>query len=590
MKLPSIPLGLFSAGKKEKTFSADLDLLIEQNLLLQANSGGGKSWALRRIIEAAYGRMPIIVIDPEGEFSSLRARFDFLLVGKGGETPADVRSAKLLAHRLLEHRVSAVCDIYELAPRERSEWVASFVRALVDAPKELWTDVMIVVDEAHDFAPEKGHGSSTALEPMAALASKGRKRGQMLVAATQRIGKFSKDVAAELKNALVGLTWLDIDRDRAADSLGISKANRAGFFEAIKLLEPGHFFGLGRALKLLDPTLLRMDRPETPHPKRGQRRTAPPPPTKTILHLLPQLGDLPKEVEEQARTEIQLRSEAARLRRELDVALKRSPVQPAPVVLERVPETLRKSLAVIAKQTQRFSRGLAESIRAAEDLKSLVEGALVQASEPQREAAPGSSRIVVRDEGATGAVNRPPGRPRTTARGDTDGHSDAEAGRPGRPLGKTARAILSALVQIGERATSNRVAIVSGYSVRSSGFANALSELRVAGLLTGGRDALLVTEEGRAIVGDVPPLPSGRALLDWWLTSNKIGKCEKALLSVIYKHRTVERSTLAAESGYSAGSSGFANALSTLRTLELASGPPGGGMKISDAFLGGAGA
>lgn len=578
-KLPAIELGRFRGGDRDgKPFRVELELLMEQNLLLQANSGGGKSWALRRLIEQAYGKLPIIVIDPEGEFSTLRSKFDFLLVGKGGETPADPRSAKLLAHKLLELRVSAVCDLFELAPRTRVEWVAVFVQALVDAPKHLWGDLMLATDEAHDFAPEKGHGSSASNAPQAAstaalasFASKGRKRGFLTVAATQRLGKLSKDVAAELKNVLIGQTWIDIDRERAAEALGIGKANKAAFYDQIKAIEPGHFYALGRALAL-DPTRVVTGPVESEHPKRGHRPSAPPPPTSKIIHLLPQLGDLPKEAEEELTTERQLRAELARLRADLARAAK-APREAQPrveqVTVERVPVAIRRGLAALGKQAAQVSRDLKRATAAADELAAAAEALIREAP---------SEAVIHRPnsvpQSAPGSTSRKPLPPRRAVL-DGDG---------ARSLSRSARAILVALVQFGGRATASQVAILSGYSIRSSGFVNALSELRSAGLMTGGRDALAVTDEGRALVGEVPPLPAGRALLDWWLASNKIGKCEKALLSVIYEHNTVDRETLANESGYSATSSGFVNALSTLRTLELASGPPGGGMKIADVF------
>src|SRR3990167_11565748 len=84
----------------------DLLKLIESRLLIQANSGGGKSWAIRRIIEQAFGKVQIIVLDPEGEFTNLRERHDFVFAGKDGDAPTDPRSADLLARRLLEVRAS----------------------------------------------------------------------------------------------------------------------------------------------------------------------------------------------------------------------------------------------------------------------------------------------------------------------------------------------------------------------------------------------------------------------------------------------------------------------------------------------------
>ena len=67
---------------------------------------------LRLIAERAG--IQTIVLDNEGEFASLREAVDVLLVGAGGELPANPRHAALLARRLLEYKVSAVVDLYEL--------------------------------------------------------------------------------------------------------------------------------------------------------------------------------------------------------------------------------------------------------------------------------------------------------------------------------------------------------------------------------------------------------------------------------------------------------------------------------------------
>ena len=83
--------------------AGDLDVLVDTRLLVQANSGGGKSWALRRLLEQTHGRVQHLVIDPEGEFATLRERFDYVLAARqGGDTAADPRAARLLAERLLE--------------------------------------------------------------------------------------------------------------------------------------------------------------------------------------------------------------------------------------------------------------------------------------------------------------------------------------------------------------------------------------------------------------------------------------------------------------------------------------------------------
>ena len=80
--------------------------------------------------------MQHIVLDLEGEFASLREKYDYVLVGKDGDIPTDIRSAEMLAKKLLEHRISAIIDLYELKHHERILFVKRFLDAMVNIKKE----------------------------------------------------------------------------------------------------------------------------------------------------------------------------------------------------------------------------------------------------------------------------------------------------------------------------------------------------------------------------------------------------------------------------------------------------------------------
>ena len=45
----------------------NLEVLVDSRLLIQANSGGGKSQTIRRLLEQTHGRVQHLVIDPEGD-------------------------------------------------------------------------------------------------------------------------------------------------------------------------------------------------------------------------------------------------------------------------------------------------------------------------------------------------------------------------------------------------------------------------------------------------------------------------------------------------------------------------------------------
>jgi hypothetical protein len=305
-----------SAGKNA---AIDLETLLATRLLIQANSGGGKSWLLRRIAEQLVGKVPVIIIDPEGEFATLREKFPFFLIGQGGDAPAHVRSAALLAETLLKLRACAVCDLYETfrkTPVERHQWVKEFLGGMLDAPKNLWGETVIIVDEAHLFCPEQGESPAEGV--MVGIATAGRKRGFCPIWATQRLALVDKSASSQLQNRMVGLTFEDVDVVRAVNLLSVAKEDQHDFKEKVKVLEPGEFFAFGRAISKTR-ILVKVGPVETSHPKMGKaaRSVEPPPPPEKIKALLPKLADLPKTAEEKLKTEAELRTEIRTLRTQL---------------------------------------------------------------------------------------------------------------------------------------------------------------------------------------------------------------------------------------------------------------------------------
>jgi hypothetical protein len=247
-----------------------LDRLVESRMLVQANSGAGKSWALRRILEQTHGKIQQLVIDVEDEFHTLREKYDYVLAGRhGGDCPADVRSAPLLARRLLELGASTIMGIYELQAHDRIRFVRLFLESLINAPRDLWHPVLVVVDEAHVFAPQVGEAESAA--SVIDLMTRGRKRGFCGILATQRISKLHKDAAAEANNKLIGRSALDVDMKRASDELGFSTREQQN---SLRTLRPGEFFAFGPAVSDV-VTLVKVGPVETTHPKAGQRAAAP---------------------------------------------------------------------------------------------------------------------------------------------------------------------------------------------------------------------------------------------------------------------------------------------------------------------------
>ncbi|PWR20762.1 ATP-binding protein [Zavarzinia compransoris] len=223
----------------------DLEELLATRLLVQGNSGSGKSHLLRRLLEQSAPHVQQAVIDPEGDFVTLADRYGHVVV----EATRSEDDLTRIAARARQHRVSVVLSLEGLDAEAQMRCAAAFLGGLFDADRDFWYPMLVVVDEAQLFAPAAaGDVSDEArkltLGAMANLMSRGRKRGLAGVIATQRLAKLAKNVAAEASNFLMGRTFLDIDMQRAADLLGMDRRQA----EMFRDLPRGHFVALGPAL------------------------------------------------------------------------------------------------------------------------------------------------------------------------------------------------------------------------------------------------------------------------------------------------------------------------------------------------------
>lgn len=586
-----------SAGKP---FTVDVKLLRRTRLLVQANSGGGKSWLLRRMVEQLFGKVPVWIIDPEGEFKSLREKFDFVLVGKGGETPADPRSAELVANKLRELRASVVFDLYDLKPQTRHHYVRVLLEAMMNAPKQLWTPVILKVDEAHMFAPEKGQGESEAFAAMQDVATRGRKRGICMAAYLQRLARLSKTVSAELLNRLVGMTFEDVDVDRAEAVLSVSKADREVFRTEIKHLHAGQFYGLGPAIAK-NRTLIQVGNVLTTHPDpddETQQSVEPPPPTQKIKALLPKLADLPKAAEEKAKTEAELRAEIRSLKAQL-AARPKETVERAKI------ETRIQRIEVPVVQTKdvvRLERAMTDAVRAAgkcqdaiphlRGFSDLIEASLRKIEQRARKPEPVLTPIP-----AIGSKAAPMMQPHEVmpklrlqqAMGKPPRLSNIDnsiTSHSADDLTPAKRKILTALAEfeaIGRSDVDRTwVAARAGVSHKSSGYANNLGALRSDGYIEYGAGTVRLTDKGRGVVPEVQrPLNTAEMLTS---CLKILSPAQARILEAVHKAHPefVPRDQLAAIVQVSSASSGYANNLGALRSAGMIEYGPNSTVKASD--------
>ncbi|MCC7024670.1 MAG: DUF87 domain-containing protein [Thermomicrobiales bacterium] len=567
MTSPSIALGIeIPIGpndRRQLRASVDVDVprLVQSRLLVNANSGGGKSQTVRRLLERTHGQVPHHVLDPEGEFHTLRERFDYVLAGRpggvAGDCPAEPASAGLLARRLLALGVSAVIDLFELDPPDRILFVRHYLDGLLDAPRALWRPTLVVVDEAHTFCPERGEGEAQSRDAVIGLMARGRKRGFCGVLATQRMSKLHKSAAAEANNVLIGRTALDVDVDRAARVLGFDRHKR----ELLRHLHPGEFFAFGPAIS--DQVIKVLVGPvDTSHPEAGQGAQTPAPPPAAIQQAIAHLKDIPRQAQVERETIEGLRARVA----DLEGAAATPPASHAlHAAIGRYRDDLRVRVANLHA-----------------DLSILESSYDALVADTDRQNAAATRTQVVADQQHERVVLRQP-----------DPTLVKEMTRADK-LPRPQMAVLDALAwfeQLGVAAASTaQVAFIAGYTPTSGTFGNIRGRLHASGLVSyPGAGLTMLTAAGRERA-NVPKRPATTAALQAAILA-KLDNPGRRLLEVLLEHGAspprapLHSDDLAKRTGYSPGSGTFGNIRGRLRSLGLIEYPTPGYVAPADILF-----
>lgn len=530
----------------------DLSNLVSTRLLIQANSGGGKSWLLRKILEESNQHIQQIVIDLEGEFSTLREKYDYLLVGKEGDIPINIRTAELLARKLLEINVSTIIDVSEFKKHERILFVKRFLDSLVDAPKKLWHPCLVVVDEAHQFCPQstKSDSASSVID----LMTRGRKRGFCGILATQRISKLHKDACAEANNRLIGRTGLDVDRKRAGEELGFtSKVDE----RSLRDLEAGEFYAFGSSISKTI-TKIKVGNVKTTHPEPGIVIGSSPPP-QNIKKILKEVINLPKEADEELKTKDDLKRKIKELKIENRKLMLSKPK----------PEISKEQVELIQNKAreQGYYQGKKES---AEELKQFEKFNKAQslAMEKVSKLLSSFSDITIPEikniskPMLTQKEYLPKSRPSLPQQENSFSGSVSLRAGAMKMLGWLACFHPSPL-------TKQKIATLSGFSVKGGTFNTYISELKRNGWVEGSNE-LDITEEGLKNVKEIPEMPTDpQELIEMWGSKFRAG-ARNILRYVCEKYpNPVSKEDIGYSTGFEPSGGTFNTYLSELRRNNL---------------------
>ena len=507
------------------TLRVDLDKLLTGRLAVQGNSGSGKSWLLRTLLEGTHGAVQHLDVTPE-------------------------TAARPVAE-LVRAGANVVLDLSDFDPEARDAVCAAAINALMALPRPDWRH-LLVVEEAQTLAPEGGRAGA-ARRALIDLATRGRKRGFGLVVATQRLALLSKSLLAGCNNRLVGLTTLGNDMDRAAAELGFDRAQR----DRLRTLLPGTWYAYGAAISQ-EVVLVRSGPVKSTHPEPGRLAPPTPPASEALAKVIAQLRAQEPEVQD---------GESA--------APAPGSNRPDPGVSEaevrrRVEEAVARA---VAEATGPLEARLGRYRAFVANLREGV-GAL------EHDGSPRPLADALPADPAPGAVEKQPPE-RHVPSGQAAPGSDLPAPQR-RILGALAEVEVLGVDNLDRRTA----AVLSKQSPKSSAYGAHVAALHSAGLIGyPGDGQIALTDAGRNLTPPTGRPPTRGELHRRWL--GYLGDYEADLLRVLIDHYPwpLQRPQLAELAGRSANSSAFGAAVAALEQLGLATYPGKGSVKATELLF-----
>lgn len=563
--------------KISETLSLPIEA-VTQKLAFLGTTGSGKSYAATKLAEEMhYAGAQIVAIDPVGIWYGLRSAANGkdpglaipVFGGLHGDVPLEATGGALIADLIVDKHLSCIIDVSQFEhDTDKARFAADFGKRLFFRKKAAPSAMHLFVEECEELLPQDPErGEERMIHEFKRIWKLGRNfgiGGSLISQRPQEILKkalnlteclFAFQTTGPHERKAIDL-WISdkgLDQDIAADLPKLARGQ-------CHLWSPS-WLKVSETIKISSKWTF--DSSSTP--KVG---TA----TKQMKLAEINLAEIAEQMratieKSKANDPTELKRINAALQREISVIQKTKPTaEKITVEVPALSKDDRKLLADCARCLTAVESACRETINAVN--KFVVDARPSQLSQlvSKLSATPGFSPVPVR----TSSADKPAPISRTKAPAFDRQAAIAQNGVVGKPH----RAFLTVLAhRQGKNTTRNQLAVIAGYSAKSSHVDNTISALRTTGRLSGERDDLVITQEGLSALGAYEPLPKGAALLDYWI--RKAGKPGGKMLGILagaYPN-TMTRDQLGQAAEYSLDSSHVDNTISHLRTLGVISGP-----------------
>ncbi len=602
---------LLSLGQ---SFELDANIAVRRAVLL-GQPDAGKTNGLTVIAEGLLKlNVPPVLLDWKGDLWGLRssARGDregfavAIFGGDHGDIDIEENDGRELGHVVAEEHLAAIVDLSAFATdAARRRFAAAFLRGFFSAKKNNVTPHPLLIDEYQKFAPEKPYeGERELLSVTEQVIGLGRKRGIGVIGTALRAAGLNKNIvevsdvyffmqmAGKNDLAAIGDTIKRVAsaEERTALLTQIPQLHRGEVFVYspawLRILER-HRFRLretfdssktpevGVDANAIEPRILAM--PDIPALSERVAATREKRESEDPEALRRRIQDLEVQLKRPAARAVDVdEPETVRLRTELS-ALRALPPREVSVLtdddrklLERVAARVDEDAAAVDLNASSLLALLASTTTLTTSLTDVRE-VLKRIADGPAKAATTSTKPRV--EAATNAsvtkhvAVRAPRSERPLA-----SHRSA-LGPPGSLLDLTTapRAILAALGSLPDgHGTRKAIAALAGYSSRKSTIRNALSALRIRGLIESTGESLVLTPAGRSMAGPPKAPKTSAEMIAMWREKIRYAGPVALFDALIAAYpEPLTRDALGERAGVDPAKSTMRNALSRLRVQGL---------------------
>lgn len=181
-----------------QTLEVHLESLIGEKIGILGIAGSGKSNSAAVVIEELLvHKLPMTIVDIEGEYFGLKEQHDIIVIGRSDnvDLEVDATNASLFATYSVEHGVSMILDVSDFDDGDKIKFMTEYLTALWEAVFKARRPYELVIEEAHEWIPQ---GKGTPLkELLRRFAKRGRKRGVGMILISQRSPLVDKDILTQ---------------------------------------------------------------------------------------------------------------------------------------------------------------------------------------------------------------------------------------------------------------------------------------------------------------------------------------------------------------------------------------------------------